>query len=387
MSTRTRRVVLAGVAALAIVAMAVAVYWTQSRPAPLAQRFRMEVLSRGDVTQTVSANGTLNPVVLVNVGTQVSGTVLALHADYNDHVRKGQVLLELDPTLLRAQMHISEANLASAQTALAYGQAAEARQRRLLAEQSTAQQDYDQALQALRAAQAQVGQARAALERDRQNLAYATITSPVSGVIIDREVDVGQTVAASFQTPTLFRIAQDLRKMQIDSSFAEADIGGIRVGQPVHFSVDAFANRSFEGRVRQIRLNPTTQQNVVTYDVVVSVDNPEEILLPGMTAYVNVVVAQRRGVLLVPNAALRFKPAADVPLTKSAAGAQPPGPRAVVYKLSGRTLVAVPLETGIADSRYTEVLQGDLQAGERVVTEDLQAAKNAPAGTVRMRMF
>ena len=387
MKTVARRMVLAGVAALVIMAVAVAVYWTQSRPVPLAQRFRTEVLARGDVTQTVSANGTLNPVVLVNVGTQVSGTVLALHADYNDHVRKGQVLLELDPTLLRAQMHISEANLASAQTALAYAQAAEARQRRLLAEQSTAQQDYDQALQALRAAQAQVGQARAALERDRSNLAYATITSPVSGVIIDREVDVGQTVAASFQTPTLFRIAQDLRKMQIDSSFAEADIGGIRVGQPVHFTVDAFANRSFEGRVRQIRINPTTQQNVVTYDVVVSVNNPEEILLPGMTAYVNVVVAERQGVLLVPNAALRFKPAADVPLTKGPAGARLPGPRAVVYKVSGKTLVAVPLETGIADSRYTEVLRGDLQAGDRVVTEDLQAAKTAPASTVRMRMF
>ncbi len=159
-----------------------------------------------------------------------------------------------------------------------------------------------------KSAEAQLLSARAQLEKDRANLSYSVIRSPVSGVVVDREVDVGQTVAASLQTPTLFKIAQDLSKMQIDSNFAEADIGGIRVGQTVRFTVDAFADRRFRGEVKQIRLNPTTVSNVVTYDVVVNVNNPEQILLPGMTAYVNIAVAERKDVLLVPNAALRYKP-------------------------------------------------------------------------------
>ena len=164
-------------------------------------------------------------------------------------------------------------------------------------------------MQARKAAKAQLALARAQNERDRAQLAYSIIRSPVSGVVVARNIDVGQTVAASFQTPTLFQIAQDLSRMQIDSSFAEADIGSIRVGQAVHFNVDAFPSRSFKGVVKQIRLNPTTQQNVVTYNVVVLVDNPEQILLPGMTSYVSIVVAEREDALLVPNAALRFKPA------------------------------------------------------------------------------
>ena len=187
---------------------------------------KTEPLKIGDVTQTVAANGTLNPVV-VNVGTQVSGTVKALHADFNDRVTQGQVLLELDPALLQAQVRLSAANVANAQATLALATLTEARQRALLAEDSTSKQDYDQALQALQSARALLSQTQAQLSKDKTNLAYATIRSPVSGVIVDRQVDVGQTVAASFQTPTFFRIAQDLRKMQIDSNFAEADIGTI----------------------------------------------------------------------------------------------------------------------------------------------------------------
>lgn len=371
------------------IALAGYVYWTTHASPALETQFRTEALATGDVTQTVSANGTLNPVVLVSVGTQVSGTVKALHADFNDHVKQGQVLLELDPALLQAQVNQSEASVAGAEASLAYATISEARQRTLLAQDSAARQDYDQALQALRAGRAQLLQSRAQLARDRINLAHATIRSPVAGVIVDRQVDVGQTVAASFQTPTLFRIAQDLRRMQIDSSFAEADIGNIKVGQHVRFNVDAFANRNFEGSVRQIRLNPTVQQNVVTYDVVVAVDNPEQILMPGMTAYVNIVVAERRNVLLVPNAALRFKPPASAPIT-AATERKPAGrgaARAVVHVLAGRQLKPIAIETGIADSRRTEVAAGDLKAGDRVVVEDLRAAPPQPAGTLRMRMF
>jgi HlyD family secretion protein len=210
----------------------------------------------------------------------------------------------------------------------------------------------------------------------------------VSGVIVDRQVDVGQTVAASFQTPTFFRIAQDLRKMQIDSSFAEADIGSIKVDQSVHFNVDAFANRSFTGSVRQIRLNPTVQQNVVTYDVVVAVDNPEQILMPGMTAYVNIIVAQHNNALLVPNAALRFKPPADT--TVAVVERKPvkgEAARAVVYILAGKQLQPIAIEIGIADGHFTEVVAGALNAGDRVVTEDARAAAPQSTSTLHTRMF
>ncbi len=348
----------------------------------LETQFKTETLAIGDVTQTVAANGTLNPVVLVSVGTQVSGTVKVLHADFNDHVKQGQALLELDPALLQAQVHISEANVANAQIALAFAAVAERRKHALLDEDSIAKQDYDDALQSLQAAQAQLKQSRAQLDKDRINLAYATIRSPVSGIVVDRQVDVGQTVAASFQTPTLFRIAQDLRKMQIDSSFAEADIGNIKIDQRVRFNVDAFANRIFEGRVRQIRLNPTVQQNVVTYDVVVAVDNPDQILMPGMTAFVNIIIAERKQVLLVPNAALRFKPRAG-----TVANAKREPARSVVYVIDKQQLRAVPITIGIADSRYTEIVHGDLKAGDRVVTEDLRAAAPQAANAPRIRMF
>jgi HlyD family secretion protein len=363
-------------------------YWVSYATPALDTQFKTETLATGDVTQTVSANGTLNPVVLVNVGTQVSGTVKALRVDFNDHVKQNQVLLELDPALLQAQVRQSEANVASAEASLTFAVAQEQRRRTLLAQESVAKQDYDQALQALHAARAQLLQARAQLAKDNTNLAYATIRSPVSGVVVDRQVDVGQTVAASFQTPTLFRIAQDLRKMQIDSSFAEADIGNIKVDQRVRFNVDAFANRSFEGRVRQIRLNATVQQNVVTYDVVVAVENPEEILMPGMTAYVNILVGERKNVLLVPNAALRFKPPAGAPLVAAERKAgKRDATRAVVYALDGQQLKPIAVEIGLADSRYTEVVAGDLKAGDRVVIEDLRAAAPQTTGTLRMRMF
>jgi Membrane-fusion protein len=218
------------------------------------------------------------------------------------------------------------------------------------------------------------------------------IRAPVSGVVVSREVDIGQTVAASFQTPTLFKIAQDLKQMQIDSSFAEADIGRIKVGQPVNFTVDAFAGRTFSGLVRQVRLNPTTLQNVVTYNVVVSVENPEQILLPGMTAYVNIVVAEKHDVVLVPNAALRFRPK-DIEQKKSGGKRNKKdgeGLGATVYVLANGKPEPVRIRVGISDNKLTELLAGELKAGDSVIVEDTQenaAATQGAAGNMRLRMF
>jgi HlyD family secretion protein len=379
-------------------------YWQKSHQSPAGERYKTQAVEYGNVSQTVSANGTLNPVVLVSVGTQVSGTVKKLYADFNGRVRQGQILMELDASLFQAQVRQSEANVANAEAALELASANETRSRGLYAKEYVSKQELDQATQALKSARAQVALARAQAEKDRTNLGYSIIRSPVSGVVVDRTVDVGQTVAASFQTPTLFKIAQDLRKMQIDSSFAEADVGNIREGQPVRFTVDAFPSRSFKAAVRQVRLNPTTQQNVVTYDVVVAVDNPEQILMPGMTAYVNIVVAERKNVLLIPNAALRFKPADAAEKTAKRNGNgrgrgqgrgkedKQEGASGTVYVLSGNQLKPVKVKTGITDNRYTEVVGGDLKDGDQVVVEDAQASGSAattgqPPSTLRMRMF
>ena len=366
------------------------------------QRYKLATIDKGEVTQTVSANGTLNPVVLVSVGTQVSGTVKKLYVDFNDKVKEGQPLLELDAALLTAQARQSEANLASANAALELAQANEARIKALFAQEYVSKQEYDQTRQALKSATAQLAQAKAQLDKDRVNLGNTTIRSPVSGVVVDRVVDLGQTVAASFQTPVLIKIAQDLTEMRIDTSFAEADIGNLREGQKARFTVDAFPNRNFSGEVQQIRLNPTNQQNVVTYNVRVTVANPELVLLPGMTAYVNIGTARKEGVLLVPNAALRFKPAeaseksaenAGKPASTAAPaapgekkGKKRDGQSGTVYVLSGDEIKAVSVQVGITDNRNTEVVGGELKAGDRVVTGENAAGKKAPS-SVGMRMF
>ncbi|NOT16709.1 MAG: efflux RND transporter periplasmic adaptor subunit [Sulfuriferula sp.] len=354
------------------------VYWQTKNAKPVADRYRMSEVTRGDLVRNVSANGTLNPVVLVNVGTQVSGVVKALHADYNQKVQAGQILLELDPALLKAQIAQSNANLTRAQAALQLAQTAAARQQSLLKQDYVARQDVDQANDAVAGARAQVAVAQAQLKRDQTNLSYSVIRSPVSGTVIDRSVDVGQTVAASFQTPTLFKIGQDLSKMQIDTTVAEADVGGIKVGQPAKFTVDAFPDRDFSGVVKQIRLNPTNQAGVVTYDVVVTVDNPDFVLLPGMTAYVNIEIDRHNNVLLVPNAALRFKPADDADKTTDKSADKPrrrARAGATVYILQADKPVALKVKTGMTDNKQTEILSGDIKVGDKVIVEDKQAEK------------
>lgn len=372
------------------------------------QRYKLATVDKGEVTQTVSANGTLNPVVLISVGTQVSGTVRKLYVDFNDKVKKGQALLELDDALVSATEKQSAANVVNAEAALELAEANAARMKTLFAQEYVSRQEYDQATQALKSAKAQLALARAQNERDRANVNFTVIRSPVDGVVIDRVVDIGQTVAASFQTPTLIKIAQDLSEMRIDTSFAEADIGSIREGQKAKFTVDAFPNRSFVGDVQQIRLNPTNQQNVVTYNVRINVANPEQVLLPGMTAYVNIGVQKREGVLLVPNAALRFKPADGAEKKPengqkpaSTAGNSPAdgsGPKAggkgkkrdgqsgTVHVLAGGEIKAVSVQLGITDNRNTEIISGDLKEGDRVVTgENSNGSK--PPSSVGMRMF
>lgn len=372
---------LIGMSAVVVVA-AMLTWWLMPRKQSNEERYTLSAIERGAITQTVSANGTLNPVVLVNVGSQVSGIVKALHADFNDHVKAGQVLLELDPSLLQAQLRQSEANVASAEASLQLAQSNEARTRGLYAKEYVTRQDLDTTVQALEAAKAQLALARAQAARDRTNLNYTVIRSPVSGVVVSRDVDVGQTVAASFQTPTLFKIAQDLSHMQIDSSYAEADVGSIKVGQQASFRVDAFPNRTFNGKVRQVRLNPTTQQNVVTYDVVVSVDNPDQVLMPGMTAYVNITVAQRQDVLLVPNAALRFHPAESVGNKPGAGESKARQSKDQDSTLSAATLYvlmdgqpkAMRVQMGITDGHVTEVTGGELKEGDKVIVADRLAS-------------
>lgn len=386
-------------------------YWDKSRTPEAEARYRTLKLERGDLTQMASANGTLNPVMLVNVGTQVSGTVRKWHADFNDRVTAGQVLLELDPALYQAQARQSEASLASAQSQLKLAEANLVRNRELFRQEYVSRQELDTSIQASEAARALVAQVRAQVDKDRTNLAYTVIRSPVGGVVVSREVDIGQTVAASFQTPTLFKIARDLSEMQIDSSYAEADIGNLRVGQSVVFRVDAFPNRSFNGLVRQVRLNPTTVQNVVTYDVVVAVDNPELILMPGMTAYVNILVATRNNVLLVPNAALRFRPSEvaprqDKPKDEKSGDGNGNGigagrgkhkgrdkekdkgdaPTGTVYLLENGQLKPIRIAVGITDNRMTEVLGGELKEGDAVIVEDRQPPSKPSSGPP-MRMF
>jgi len=375
---------LIGLAALVLAAGAIA-WMAAPKKVTGEERYATAVVERGPITQTVAANGTLNPVVLVSVGSQVSGIVKALHADFNDRVQAGQVLLELDPTLLQAQLNQSEANVASAKAALQLAQANEARARELYAKEYVTRQDLDTAVQALESAKAQLELSKAQAARDRTNLNYTVVRSPVSGVVVSRVVDVGQTVAASFQAPVLFTIAKDLSHMQIDSAYAEADVGNIKIGQPASFRVDAFPNRNFQGVVRQVRLNPTTLQNVVTYDVVVAVDNPGQVLMPGMTAYVNITVAQRQDALLVPNAALRFRPAENAG-EKKGGGERKGGERAkektdnaltgVVYVLENNQPKAVRVTLGITDNRMTEVLGGDLKDGHKLIVADRQPPKD-----------
>ncbi len=408
-------VVLAAVAAVAFY------IWRHQRPADKLI-YRSELVDRGDITMTVTATGTLSAVTTVKVGSQVSGIIAKLYADFNSRVSQGQLLAELDPTPFEAQVEQRKADQAQADANVRNTQVSYERQKRLLAEALAAQSDFDSAKAAYESAVAQVAQAKAALEQAQTNLGYTKIVSPVSGVVVDRQYDVGQTVAASFQAPTLFTIAQDLTRMQVQADVDQSDIGRIKVGQVSRFTVDAFPEQEFTGKITQIRLNATVSQNVITYPVIIEVSNPEEKLRPQMTADVTIEVETVRDVVRVANAALRFRPPESALGGKSAApardanngagrggegrpgadraagfaanaasrraggatrpagGAPPPGgpnhtaaPRSpheqTVYVLgAANSLTPVALRTGITDGKFTEVRGGDLKPGDKVVT-------------------
>lgn len=369
------------VVVLIVLLVAAGSWWLWAGQAePPAAQYRYASLKRGPITQFISANGTINPVTVISVGTQVSGTVNKLLVNYNDHVDKGQILLTLDDSTFRAMVAQSKARLASAQASQALARANAVRSRGLYAKQYISKQDLDQAVQVLKTADAEVAVARAQLTRDQANLGYTVIRAPVDGVVMDRSVDVGQTVAASFQTPTLIKIAKDLSQMQINTHFAEADIGKIKAGQAVSFRVDAYPDASFKGQVKQVRLNPTNLQNVVTYDVVVAVDNSAGKLLPGMTAYVNVKVAHKDDVLRIPNNALRYRPPSAAPLRTTDADVS------VVYLRQGEQLKPVKIHTGLYDDKFTEVTGDQLHAGDEVaIGSKAPAAKSS--GSRRHGLF
>lgn len=344
--------------------------------------YQTAAVTRGSVTQLVTATGTLNPVLNVQVGSQVSGNIQKLFADFNSKVKAGDVVAQIDPVLFQAAVTQAEGDLASAQAALELAKLNAARTQELVAKQNSARADLDQATANLHQAEATVKIKQGALDKARADLDRCTIKSPVDGEVISRNVDVGQTVAASLQAPVIFTIANDLTKMQIDANVAEADVGVVAVDQDVDFTVDAFPFRTFRGKVVQVRNAPITVQNVVTYDTVIGVGNDELKLKPGMTANVSVIVAQRENVLQIKNAAFRFRPADATP-APNPSGGQRTGPRGggprerrnerTVYVLSGSKPKAVQVKTGISDGVSTEVTEG-LKEGDRVVTASISQA-------------
>ncbi len=295
---------------LVVVVVLLGGWWMKSRGHKDAPKYRTAEVARGDVTATVSATGSVEPVLQVHVGSQVSGTLAKLYVDYNSHVKAGQVLAQLETSAFGARLAQAEASVARAEAALKNGQLA--LQRTIALQQKgdyVAQADVDAAQAVVAQQKADVKQAQASLQSAQVDLGHTTITSPIDGVVISRSVDVGQTVAASLQAPELFLIANDLKNMQVETKIDEADIGRIRAGLPVQFTVDAFPDVNFDGVVSQVRLEPLTESNVVTYTTVISTRNEDLKLRPGMTANVTVMVETRRDVMEVPNAALRFKPA------------------------------------------------------------------------------
>jgi HlyD family secretion protein len=353
-----------------------------------AENYQIAIVTRGPITQAVTATGTLNPVVNVQVGSQVSGNIAKLSADFNSQVKAGQVVAQIDPALFQATVTQAEGDLANAQAALELAKINATRTKELFATKTSAQADLDQAMANLHQAEANVKIKQGALDKAKADLDHCTITSPIDGVVISRNVDVGQTVAASLQAPVIFQIANDLTKMQIDANVAEADVGVLEVGQDVDFTVDAFPTRTFHGKIVQVRNAPITVQNVVTYDTVIGVSNPDLKLKPGMTANVSIIIAHKDNVLQIKNAALRYRPAEATPAevrSKSPAPASARGSggrerrtsERTVYLLTSGRPQPVQIRTGISDGVVTEVIDG-LKEGDRVVTAEL-ASKSPSA--------
>jgi HlyD family secretion protein len=380
----SRFLVYAAIAGLVVLA-AVAAWRATHKAGP--PRYVTVPVARGTVAPAVTASGAVNPRLLIQVGTYVSGPIIELYCDYNTPVKRGQLCAKIDPrpyqTVVdqdRAQLATAEAQLAKDSANLGYARIIYGRLTALLAKDYVTQDSVDQVKTALAQATAQVqldaasiANQQAALGGAELNLGYTDIVSPVDGTVISRNVTMGQTVAASFQTPTLFVIATDLTKMEVDANSSESDIGNIKVGDSASFTVEAFPERAFAGRVLQVRQSPQSVQNVVTYDVVIGVENPDLLLKPGMTATCQIFTARRDHVLRVPDAALRFSP-----IGLAAAKESGPSSGAQVWVMRNGLPVAVPIQPGLDDGTYTEVVHGALHPGDLVVTGEASAAPGAP---------
>jgi HlyD family secretion protein len=364
-------------------------------------------VTRGSIVRAVTATGTVNPVTTVQVGTYVSGPIVAINVDFNSAVKAGQLLAKIDPRPFAATVAMQRAALANARAQLQKDQANLVYQKLTyerdvpLVKGSVISQDaldnqfsvYNQAVAQVVLDQAAIQQQVASLQTAELNLNYTNIVSPVDGTVVSRNVDVGQTVAASFQTPTLFLIAKDLTRMQVDSNVSESDIGDVRAGQHAQFTVDAYGDRSFDGVINQVRQAPITVQNVVTYDVVIDVDNPELLLMPGMTASATIVTARRDDVIRVPMEALRFSPRrSGAPRASAEGGATAEGKRSQrnqrVFVPDGARIKPVKITAGLDDGTNVELLSGDLQPDDVVVTDEVRpvvksassASSSAPPG-------
>lgn len=360
-------------AALFLVVVAGGFVWSRMRASP-AVHYVTVPATRGAVTRTVTATGTVNPVLTIIVGSYVSGVIQQLFCDYNTAVKAGQVCAKIDPRPYQmvvnqdaAALEMAKAQLEKDKANLAYTRLSEGRNAALARHQNVSQDTADAAKNTADQAQAQlaldratIAQRQAELEAAQVNLGYTDIVSPVDGTVVSRNVTQGQTVAASFQTPTLFLIATDLTKMQVDTNISESDIGGIKEGDPAVFTVDAFPKRIFQARVVQVRQSPQTVQNVVTFDAVVGVDNGDLALKPGMTASVQVTVDHKTDVLRVPSEALRYAPG----------GVRQAGEQIHVWVLRGGKAVSVPVVPGLDDDSFTEIVQGDLKPNDRIVTAE-----------------
>jgi len=379
-----KRILIAGAGILVVVAAAGAFLIFKNKGGET--KYKTEKVTKGDIVTSVTATGTVNAVTTVLVGTQVSGTIKKIYVDFNSPVKRGQLIAQIDTALFdeqvqqqKANLLAAKANLEKADASLVDAKRTMERNKELFAKNLIARSDFDTAdtnyetsKASVSVAKAQVAQADAALKNAQTNLGYTRIVSPVDGTVVSRNVDVGQTVAASFQTPTLFTIAQDLTKMQIDTSVDEADIGKVKVGQEVEFTVDAYADITFKGKVGQVRIAPITVQNVVTYDVVVMVDNPDVKLKPGMTANVSVIVAEKKDILRIPNGALRFRPS-------GMAKTKQPQKGAGVWILENGKPKRLAVITGISDGSSSELVTGELREGQDVIIEETVSKTKGPA--------
>ncbi len=328
--------------------------------------FATATISRGDLRQVVTATGEIQPLNTINVGSQVSGTIEEIFVDYNSKVKKGDVLLKIEPSVLQASVDEAKASLVSSESQRDYAKSEYERNKILYEDGFIARAELEQSQTTYEQAEQNVNKMKSQYDRAVTNLGYATITSPVDGTVISRQVDVGQTVAASFQTPDLFAIAEDLSKMQIETAVSEADIGMIEEGQTVTFTVDAYPSQTFEGNVRQIRLSPTVTSNVVVYTVVIDVDNSDLRLKPGMTAFVTILISEKNDVWKVQNSSLLLRSFDGI--VEDPGDATTKTHLAIQRNVGGTpTVVLVPYEKGLVTATETEIISDDIQEGDRII--------------------